>query len=171
MPQLCGDNADCILDALLAGVDVGQATLEAEEADRAFQEEVGGDVWSYSLFVCAAASIELQMTDRSRRKSKEGSLSQAPHDETREQPTSSQVGETANFPCPRKLHLVCHTRSRQRFDTIGCFVAFPNPLKRSLREQLLQHHRCATLHGLPRWRDFGHRRDSVHSPRYTFLLV
>jgi len=42
-PQLCGDNANCIFDAILAGEDVGQATLEAEEADRAFQEEVGGE--------------------------------------------------------------------------------------------------------------------------------
>lgn len=42
-PQLCGDNANCIFDAVLAGEEVGQATLEAEEADRAFQEEVGGE--------------------------------------------------------------------------------------------------------------------------------
>lgn len=41
--QLCGDNADCTFDALLAGEAVGQATLEAEEADRAYQEQVGGE--------------------------------------------------------------------------------------------------------------------------------
>lgn len=42
--QLCGDNADCIFDAVLAGEDVGQATLEAEEEARAFQEEFGGEI-------------------------------------------------------------------------------------------------------------------------------
>ncbi|CAM9334004.1 unnamed protein product, partial [Ectocarpus sp. 13 AM-2016] len=40
--DLCGDNANCIFDALLAGEDVGQATLEGEEADRLYQEAIGG---------------------------------------------------------------------------------------------------------------------------------
>ncbi|CAN0388087.1 unnamed protein product [Pylaiella littoralis] len=40
--ELCGDNADCILDALLAGEEVGRATLEGQAQDRVFQEEVGG---------------------------------------------------------------------------------------------------------------------------------
>eukprot|EP00752_Nemacystus_decipiens_P012284 g10890.t1 len=40
---LCGDNADCILDALLAGEEVGQATLDGQAEDRAYQEEVAGE--------------------------------------------------------------------------------------------------------------------------------
>ncbi|CAM9855150.1 unnamed protein product, partial [Scytosiphon promiscuus] len=40
--ELCGDNADCILDALLAGEEVGQATLDGQAEDRAYQEEVAG---------------------------------------------------------------------------------------------------------------------------------
>ncbi|CAM9794094.1 unnamed protein product [Ectocarpus sp. 12 AP-2014] len=40
--ELCGDNADCIVDALLAGEEVGQATLEGQAEDRAYQEEVAG---------------------------------------------------------------------------------------------------------------------------------
>ncbi|CAM9615249.1 unnamed protein product [Ectocarpus sp. 6 AP-2014] len=41
--ELCGDNADCIIDALLAGEEVGQATLEGQAEDRAYQEEVAGN--------------------------------------------------------------------------------------------------------------------------------
>ncbi|CAM9558793.1 unnamed protein product, partial [Ectocarpus sp. 13 AM-2016] len=40
--ELCGDNADCIIDALLAGQEVGQATLDGQAEDRAYQEEVAG---------------------------------------------------------------------------------------------------------------------------------
>eukprot|EP00903_Cladosiphon_okamuranus_P014055 g13064.t1 len=40
--ELCGDNADCTLDALLAGEEVGQATLAGQAADRAYQEDIAG---------------------------------------------------------------------------------------------------------------------------------
>ncbi|CAM9717047.1 unnamed protein product, partial [Ectocarpus sp. 4 AP-2014] len=40
--ELCGDNANCVFDALLAGEEVGQATLEEEEAARVYQEGLGG---------------------------------------------------------------------------------------------------------------------------------
>ncbi|CAM9172021.1 unnamed protein product [Ectocarpus sp. 8 AP-2014] len=40
--ELCGDNTNCIVDALLAGEEVGRATLEAETENRIYQEEVGG---------------------------------------------------------------------------------------------------------------------------------
>ncbi|CAN0246475.1 unnamed protein product [Pylaiella littoralis] len=40
--ELCGDNADCILDALLADEGVAQATLDAQAEDRVYQENVAG---------------------------------------------------------------------------------------------------------------------------------
>ena len=43
MCQLCGDSAECIFDALLAGEEVGLATLEEIEANRAYQEAIGGE--------------------------------------------------------------------------------------------------------------------------------
>lgn len=43
LPQLCGGNANCVFDALLAGEEVGQATLEEEEAARVYQEGLGGE--------------------------------------------------------------------------------------------------------------------------------
>lgn len=42
LSQLCAGNADCTLDALLAGEEVGQATLDGQAEDRAYQEEVAG---------------------------------------------------------------------------------------------------------------------------------
>ncbi|CAM9596146.1 unnamed protein product, partial [Hapterophycus canaliculatus] len=40
--ELCGDNAECILDALLAGEEMAQATLDGQAEDQAYQEEVAG---------------------------------------------------------------------------------------------------------------------------------
>lgn len=62
MSQLCGDNAACIFDALLAGEEVGQATLEAQEEARAYQEEVAGEFierWRFSNTISPAKSIKI----------------------------------------------------------------------------------------------------------------
>lgn len=57
LSQLCGDNAECILDALLAGEEVGQATLDAQAEDQLYQEEVAGEcVERAALVLCSVVT-------------------------------------------------------------------------------------------------------------------
>ena len=41
--QLCGDNAECIFDTIVAGPEVGAETLEAVEEFEAILEEEAGE--------------------------------------------------------------------------------------------------------------------------------
>ncbi|CAM9518158.1 unnamed protein product [Ectocarpus sp. 4 AP-2014] len=48
--ELCGDNPECIVDAIVVGLDVGAATLEADQEFEAEVQAAGGDVCQESTF-------------------------------------------------------------------------------------------------------------------------